>query len=200
MLAATLAVIALILLLVLLLAIPVSLTFTVSLREKFQGDFELGWAFDLVRVRNPSLASKTRTSKLKDRKRKAARPDRPGRRSKNFIAIVRQRSFRRRIFKFAGDLWRAVGKSNLSFRLRVGLDDPADTGRLWAVLGPMSVVLSNAREEMIKIEPVFHEPFFEFEGRGNIRLVPLQLVYLTLGLIISPSVWRAVRQFRAPRR
>ena len=84
--------------------------------------------------------------------------------------------------------------------MRVGLDDPADTGQLWAVIGPMSAALSNTWEEMITIEPVFHEPHFEFEGHGSIRLVPLQLVYLTLGLIASPSVWQAVRRFRALRR
>lgn len=199
MLTAALVVVALIVLLLLLLAIPISLTFAVSLKEKVQGDFELRWAFGLVRIRNPSFASNIRASKPKKRKRKQVRSDRPARPGKNFIAVIQQRSFRRRIYKYGRELWRAVRKRDINFRLRVGFDDPADTGLLWAVFGPLSVMLSNMRETVIAIEPIFHETLFEFEGRGNIRLVPLHVLYLTLGLIFSPSVWQAARRLRAPR-
>ena len=94
------------------------------------------------------------------------------------------------------DIWRAVHKQNLVLRVRIGLGDPADTGRLWALVGPVSGMLATARDASIEIEPEFIDAVFELDSSGNIRVLPLQMVYLMFGLLISPSFWHGFRHLR----
>jgi hypothetical protein len=37
---------------------------------------------------------------------------------------------------------------------------------------------------------------FELDGSGSIRIIPLQLIVLTLALLLSPPVWQGIRQMR----
>jgi len=185
------------LLLVGLLAIPVTLEFEVAWRNALEQNVRLRWAFGLVHVRIPSAdpraepESRTVPEKKKQRARQSRRG--PG----NVLAAVRDGRFRRRIVKFARDLWGAVRKQSILLRLRIGLGDPADTGRLWAIVGPVAGMLTAIRDVTIEIEPEFFDPAFELDTSGSIRLVPLHIVYLVVGLMFSPSVWRGVKIMRS---
>jgi hypothetical protein len=112
------------------------------------------------------------------------------------LAAVRRQDFRRRLYRFTLDLWRSIGSKDVRVRARVGLGDPADTGMLWAVVGPVSGLLSSARDISIMIEPDFVDATFEVDGSGRLTFVPLQLVTLVLGLLVSPAAWRGVRAMR----
>ena len=48
------------------------------------------------------------------------------------LAVVRQSGFRRRLYRLVKDLVRAAHLQRLRLRIRLGLGDPADTGRLSA--------------------------------------------------------------------
>ena len=183
-------------LLIALLAIPITLRFHVSWREALQDDVRLLWAFGLVRVRIP-LQTKARTHEAVTPKKKPRASKRASRKRLNVVAALRQPRFRRRIANFLKDLWHAVHKKNLSLRVRVGLGDPADTGQLWAIVGPAAGMLSTVRHASIHIEPEFVDPTFEVDGSGVIRLIPLQMIYLVIALLLSPPVWRGVREMRA---
>lgn len=184
------------LLLIVLLAIPITLTFQVSLRQAFQGHIKLQWLFGLVRVRLPLFQSKGLSLEGKELKQKISRFERPPRKKKDFFAVIRQKAFRRRINRFIRDFWRAVHKRNVSLRIRIGLGDPADTGQLWAIAGPVAGMLANVQEASIEIEPEFFDTTFELDGSGNIRLIPLQIIYLTVGLLLSPPVWQGLKQMK----
>jgi hypothetical protein len=188
-------------LLVGLLAIPITLDFDFAWRQSLEQNVRLRWAFGLVRVRipssdlqaepeSPTAPKETAPTKKKRRARQSVRGPR------NVLAAVRDGRFRRRILKFAGDLWGAVRKRSILLRLRIGLGDPADTVRVWAVVGPIAGMLSAVRDATIQIEPEFFDPAFELDTSGSIRVVPLHIVYLVVGLIFSPSIWRGVRIMR----
>ncbi len=81
-------------------------------------------------------------------------------------------------------------------RIRIGLGDPADTGQLWSIVGPVAGILANSKEVVLEIEPEFFDATFELDGSGNIGIVPLQLIYLIFGVLLSPSVWQGVKQMR----
>ena len=81
-------------------------------------------------------------------------------------------------------------------RLRIGLDDPADTGRLWALVGPVSGLLANIHEVSIEIEPEFFETIIELNSNGTIRVIPLQIIFLTAALLLSPPFWQGMQQMR----
>lgn len=184
------------LLLIALLAIPVTLSFKVSWQHNLQNDIELQWAFGLVRVRIPAFQPKPPSAEFEELGHRIGRFERSSRKKKNVFAVVRQKRFRRRIIRFINDLWHAVHKKNLRLRVRVGLGDPADTGQLWAICGPVAGILANVQEASINIEPEFLDTTFELDSSGSIRIIPLQMICLTVALLLSPSVWHGIKQMR----
>ncbi|HEX9803135.1 MAG TPA: DUF2953 domain-containing protein [Gammaproteobacteria bacterium] len=184
------------LLLVALLAIPVTLTFRLAWQQTLRGQVQLGWAFGLLRVRIPLSKTASASSAGDKPLQKKARHREPPRKGGNPFRLMRQKPFRRRIIRFVGELWRALHKQDVRLRLRVGLGDPADTGQLWAIMGPLAGVLANTREASITIEPDFMDALFEFDGSGRIRFVPLQLLWLTLAMLLSPPVRQGMMQMR----
>lgn len=179
-----------------LLAIPITVTFQLSWPRSARNDVRLRWAFGLIRVRIPPPQPETPLLRKEEPARRSRRVKRRGRKPANLIALVRQTRLRRRIGRFVGDLWHAVRKDNVSLRIRIGLDDPADTGQLWAVLGPASAILAGTRETSITIEPDFLDSTIELHGDGGVTIVPLRLVYLIAALLLSPTVWRGIVQMR----
>lgn len=90
--------------------------------------------------------------------------------------------------------------SDLHVHVRLGLGDPADTGRLWAVLGPLGAMLASLRRADVAIEPDFIEPVLDLDARGRLVLVPLRLMW---PLVILAGIFglAAARQLRwRPRR
>lgn len=188
---------AFLLLLIALLAIPVTLTFEVSWRQVLHSDIKLRWAFGLVRVTIPPIEPGKPATEGEEPGQKVGRHERSPSKKHNIFAVVRQKKLRRRIFRFLGDFWHAIHKKDLSLRVRIGLGDPADTGQLWAVCGPVAALLANVRDVSIDIEPEFLDAIFELDSSGSLRIIPLQLVYLTVALLLSPPVWQGIRTIRA---
>ena len=188
------AVVASLLVLVALLAIPVTLSFQISWQRAFQGKIRVQWAFGLVHVQLPLNQLKSPPPGSEEPAQKINRLERPSRDRMKPLTIIRQSTFRRRITRFIRDCWHAIHKRDISLRVRIGLGDPADTGQLWAVVGPVAGILSTVRDASIEIIPEFFDTTFEVDSSGNIRLIPLQMIYLTAGLLLSPSVWRGVQQ------
>ena len=183
-------------LVVVLLAMPVTLTYQLSWKQALSARLRLIWAFGLVRAEVSPDRAKAEPDKPQTARRKAGGRGKSKRRKTNFMAAIRRPSFRRRIGRFVSDVWRAVHKKNVRLLVRLGLGDPADTGQLWAVLGPLSGILARLRDVRIAIEPDFLDPVFEVDSSGTIRLIPLQIVFLTLGLLVSPSIWRGIMSMR----
>ncbi|MDH3527239.1 MAG: DUF2953 domain-containing protein [Gammaproteobacteria bacterium] len=180
-----------------LLAVPVTLTYRMSWQQGFQGDVRLRWLFGLVRIRLPASKPESPTPEGEERAQPAGRFERSSREKHPVFAIVRQKSFRRRVTRFIRDVWHAIHKRDVRLNVRIGLGDPADTGQLWAVVGPVAGILSTAREATVGIVPDFVEETFELDSRGNLRLIPLQMLYLAAGLLLSPSIWQGLKQMRA---
>jgi hypothetical protein len=189
---ASMILIGVLLLLVLLLAIPVTLNFRISVAHGVSRDLEVVWGFGLVRYRRVgslTLRGRSRGRRGKVSPRVAKRsPDAGGR----FLALARQRNVRRRLMRYLRDLWRTVRKEDLSLSVRMGLDDPADTGKMWALLGPVSGMLSNVRGVKVDLEPDFSEEVFELEGAGTLRVVPARVIGISIGLLLSRSIWSAI--------
>jgi hypothetical protein len=179
-----------------LLAVPLGLDYRLNWRGRLQGEIHLIWLFGLLRLRiptdsTPAAADQKTAAKPKRRRQPSGRKSRS-----SPLAAWRLRPFRQRIFRFVRDLWRAVHKHDLRLRLRIGLDDPADTGQLWALMGPLSAIAANSQAAEVSIEPDFMQSTLELHSSGRIRLVPLQLLGLALGLLLSPAFWQGMRQMK----
>lgn len=186
-------------LIVLLLAVPIDVAFRVKGIEAFEGQLSIRWLFGLVRYRlrvpdqhrKKSPQGPTSGGRAARRKRKAA-----GDRG-HVLAVLRQAAFRRRVLRFVADLLRAAHLRELALRLRLGLGDPADTGRLWALVGPLGAAAQSLRGADVSIEPEFIDPVLEFDARGRSLLVPLQILALAVAFVLSPPALRAWRTLRS---
>jgi len=188
---------AFLLLLIALLAIPLTLTFQASWPQASQGFIMLHWAFGLVSVRMALPQSKAPSTEGDELTRKLERSQTlSGEKRNAFIRILRQQSFRRRVIRFIRDFWHAIHKRDVILRLRIGLGDPADTGQLWSVVGPVAGILATIKEASLVIEPEFFDTTFELDGSGSIRFIPLHIIGLTVGILLSPSVWQGIGQMR----
>lgn len=186
------------LLLTALLAVPITLHFRLSRYEAVEGEATLQWLFGLVKVDLSNIQSDEESSDKKKVKRSGSWHS-----SKMSLSrAVRQKPFRTRLIRFVRDIWHAIKREDFRLTLRLGLGDPADTGQLWAIIGPLSGILFTLEDAEITVEPDFFEAIFEFESSGTIRFIPLQLLTLIGGLLLSPVIWRGVniaRNHRAPR-
>jgi hypothetical protein len=183
-------------LVVILLAMPVTLTYQLSWKQTLSANLRLNWAFGLVRADVSPDPAKRETDEPEAARKKAGRRRRSKGKQTNFAAAIRQPAFRRRMLRFVSDLWRAIRKKNVRLRVRMGLGDPADTGQLWAVLGPLSGMLSRSREIRIAIEPDFFDATLDVDSSGTVRMIPLQVAIIALGLFLSPTVWRGIMLMR----
>jgi hypothetical protein len=178
-----------------LLAVPLDLTFSV---QRHQGRQEtsaiLYWLFGLVRLRLGKPKARVRTT---TKRPKAGQRRRKRGRGHGMLAMLRSEGFGRRLLRLARDLLRRVHIHDLSMQVRLGLDDPADTGRLWAVVGPLSALLPLPPAARLAIEPDFTSEALDLNGKGRIRIIPIQLLFMFLGFVLSPTTLRALHTMRA---
>lgn len=181
--------------LVALLAIPVTLTFHIAWRDALHSDIALTWAFGLVHLRLPSgERTPPAPRRREDNNDHTTRSGAP--KPAKLFAAIRVRRFRRRMLRFAADLWRALHKRDLHLHVRLGLGDPAETGQLWGMLGPGAGLLSGVSDASISVEPDFLDATLELDGSGRIRVMPLRLLGLASALLLSPSVWQGLKRMR----
>ena len=185
--------VALILLLVIaLLAVPLRLDFSLSRHEAVEGDVSLQWLFGLARVK----LSTAESQRGNEAQRRVAPSHKRGASSLNISRALRQKPFRSRLIRFVRDIWHAIRREDFWLNLQLGVEDPADTGQLWAILGPLSGMFFASKDADITIVPDFIDSGFQFEGSGTVRLIPLQLLYLVMGLLLSPAIWRGLNSAR----
>lgn len=187
-------------LLVLLLAVPIDVAFRWRGVEAAEGQIAIGWLFGLVkfRVLLPDTAkppARTASQAVKPRARRDARTSHG-----QVLVALRQAAFRHRAYRLLRDLLHAVRLRELRLGLRLGLGDPADTGLLWALVGPLNAAAQNLRNARVRIEPDFIAPAFEVEAHGRCMLVPLQILLLVIVFALSPAsirAWRTLRRAHA---
>ena len=184
--------------LLLLLAVPVDLSFSLQRHEgRQEGSGILRWLFGLVRIRlgTPEVPARAQPERPKARQRQGRRGG-----ARSMKAMLRVEGLGRRLLRLARDLLRRIHIRDLSLQVRLGLDDPADTGRLWAVVGPLAAILPLPPAARIAIEPQFAAEAFEVDGSGDIRIIPVQLLFVLLVFLLSPGTLRALYAARAAAR
>jgi hypothetical protein len=182
-----------------LLAVPLTVVFSVCRIDGIEGSVRFHWLFGLVRfhIRIPQggkveLRQKSRV-KNKPKYRKQTRKVSTG----GIATLLKQAGFRLHIYKLVRSMLSAIDGQNLFLLLRIGLGDPADTGRLWAIIGPMSGMLQNLHSIELHIEPEFSDPIFEVQSHGKFRLVPIHIIALMIVFMLSPvtlRAWHTLRQ------
>lgn len=178
-------------LLLILLAIPIAIAFDIErsnlIGGRASGHIRFRWLFGLVRFRVELPVEEKEEKKPKKKKKKKAKAGG----ARGFLTVVKNSAFRKRTIRFFKDVLRATHANDLVLRLRIGTGDPADTGQLWALMGPIAGLVDNIRFAEFRIEPEWMDPVFAIESRGQFRFIPLQLFGLATAFAVSPATIRA---------
>ena len=187
-------------LLLMLLTVPITVAFRIERSKEVMGQLTFNWLFGLVRYRKAIPGDAQGASQPKRKRRgKSGKSKRVGN-GRTVWTLLKQPPFRRRTVRFIKGIIGAIQARDFYLHLRIGLGDPADTGRLWGLLGPLAGIVANIRRAEVRIEPDFTDPVLEIESHGELRLIPLQFIGLTTAFVVSPATlhaWRTLRRSNA---
>lgn len=148
------------------------------------------WLFGLVRVTAPRRRERPAREpqpKARARRRAARRAGRggkarggrhgrswrTGRAARRILAVE---GLGGRVVRLLRDLLRALGLRRARVGLRVGTGDPAETGWVCAVAGPLLVLLPRTRAVRVDFQPEFDEAALDLVADGAGSLVPARIV------------------------
>jgi len=169
-----------ILFIILMLSAPVDIKFDLATHEYVKAKIRIGWLFGLVWKDIRAREKK----KPKERRKRGI---------KSFLPLLRNKSLPGKILKLARQMFGCLRIKKLDVALRVGLDDPFDTGMLCSVLWPALIPHSPSGTVRFKLEPVFNQFTFEASLQGWVRLFPIQLVWLLVSFVLSPTGLRLLK-------
>ncbi len=180
-----------------LLAVPVNLVYALRKDDVWRGRLVVYWMFGLVRVSlRPGRRKAPRPSKRRDVIVSGAKG--ALRRRRDVLAILRMGGLLRGLIRLSGDLLRSLRPRRLRVDLVIGLEDPADTGRLAGMLAPLRLLfgrrtVGKASSVSIDVTPDFSGPRLQGYSCASVQFVPLKLIAIVIGFLFSAPVFRAVR-------
>jgi len=187
---ATLSGLAVFTILVLCVPLDIALHMDAHGRPKFR--MRLSWLFGLLSKevtkgkKKPEEQEKVAEGKPKVRER--------SRRARAVFEILRTKGLLRQLSCLLRDTLSCLKIRDLRVDFRVGLDDPADTGLLFAFIGSAIPFVSSSFPHQIRVQPSFgDEAIFEGHSYGVVRLRPIKLVPPFVRFAFSLATIRAVR-------
>ena len=188
----TVALASLILVVVALLGVPVSLVVDIERTARLRSRLRVYWLFGLVDVelgrRQPRRAPPGRPpSRARQPRRAVSRSGRPrlGRGPAIALALVRTEGLAGRMLQLLRDLAPQFSFQDVYLRVDFGLDDPADTGRLYGTLAPFLVAATSSGFD-VRCRPDFQDAGLRGSCGGQIRARPISL----LSVVVSFSARR----------
>ena len=170
-------------LVVLVLSIPIDLAFRLDVYGRPKFSLRLVWLFGLVS--KELKRGKKKPSKRKPRKRRGGR---------GIFRILRTKGLLRQLKALVMDILGCLKIRDLSIDFRVGLDNPADTGLLFATIGPSLIFLSPSVRRSISIKPSFEvEAVLEGYAQAAVRLRPIRLLVPLLRFVFSLAFLRVIK-------
>ena len=183
-----LGILALLLGLITLLSVPVDLAFRVRRQTSFRTDLTVRWMFGLVEF--PLKRRKPRGKPGKPKAQQRKKRGRAARLLPRLLGALQSAKFRHRLLRFCRDIIAALRLRNFGLRLRLGFDDPADTGVVWAFLAPLIAFLQAREAVNIDVGADFERETLEFDAGGKVRIIPAHLGSIALLFALSPVTLR----------
>ncbi len=177
---------------ILVLCIPLDAVLRIDVHGRPKSQVRLVWFFGLVSKETtrgkkvPEEEKGVAEDKQKPRKRRI--------KARTIFQILRTKGLLKQLKRLLQDILKCFKIRDLRVNFRVGLDDPADTGLLFALISPATFFLGSSRVHEIRVEPSFEDAFV-FEGylSGALRLVPIRLAIPFLRFVFSLATIRAAK-------
>jgi len=156
-------------------------------RPKFR--MRLVWLFGLV-------SKEIRKGKKKPEEKAAEAKPKPRRRrirARTIFEILRTKGLLGQFKRLLKDVFGCLKVRDLVANFRVGLDDPADTGLLFAIVGPTILLLNSSFPHQIRVQPSFDKAVLEGYSYGTVGLWPIRLVTPLLRFAFSLATIRVLK-------
>lgn len=174
-------------LLILSLLIPIDFIFSFKADGKKSTSLRVNWLFGLI---GRDLRKRVRRERQKEaRTRTWHRLKQIGTDLKTLTALM----------KLARRLFRALKVKRLSGYLKLGFDNPADTGIAFGVIQPLFACLSLPESASFRIEPDFSTSTLEAEVEGKVRVCPFRVAGIVIGFVCSSEGRHVVRRLARTR-
>jgi len=172
-------------LVIFVLCVPVDAVLNLDTSERPRFKLRLRWLFGLV-TKEITKGKKKPEVKRKPRKRRHG--------VRSAFEILRTKGLLRQLKVLVKDILHCLRIRDFTMDFRVGLDDPADTGLLFAVIGPANLFLGPSFSHHIKLQPSFGgEAILEGYCYGMVRLRPIRLSVPLLRFIFSLAAVRTAK-------
>ncbi len=175
-----------------LLWAPLEVVFDASFRQERRLHVRMRWCHGLITRDIAGKAEPGKEVKEGVRGKRKRGKGWPG--FADAVRLLRTRGLLKRAGILLKDLLKAVRIRNLLADLKVGLDSPADTGMLFACIGPPLFWLGPRLPVQLNIQPVFEQATFSGHAQGEVSTRPLALLLPLLKFIFSPAALRALGQ------
>lgn len=170
-------------LIILVLCVPLdaALSMDASGRPKFR--LRLVWLFGLIN-KEVSREKKKPEEKLKKKR---------GIGFRSILKILRTRGLPGQFKDLVRGILGQLKIKDLVANFKIGLDNPADTGLLFALIGATTSFLRLPSQYQIRVQPSFDKAVFEGFSYGHVRLRPIKLVGPFMRLVFSLAALRVVK-------
>jgi hypothetical protein len=155
----------LVILIALALCMPIDVVLRMDTEKKPKFSINIVWPFGLVNIEI-----------LKGGKYPPQHKHKPRDNFKTNFDILRTKGLLTRLIKLLRDILRCIKVRELDADLKVALDNPADTGLLFAFVAPLNLILRSFAPQKIRIEPSFDDTFLKGYFQGKARLQPIRLI------------------------
>lgn len=179
----------LVVLFLLVLSVPLDLAFHLDVHGRTRSSLRLVWLFGLL---DKELGRRKKKAKPKKSKPKKDKERKGG--ARKALNVLRTKGLLRQIKVLVTDVFNSLRIRQFRANFSIGLDNPADTGLLFAVIGPMFVFFSPPDKYSINIRPSFEdEAILEGYMQAVVRLLPIRLVLPLLKFVFSPPTLRLIK-------
>lgn len=177
-------------LLIFVLCVPLNIVLHADVYEKPKVRMRFSWLFGLVSKeitgKKEKPVEKRRAAKVKKKRRWGD--------TRVIFRILRTKGVLRRFKELLKDVLSCLNFRDLVADFKIGLGDPADTGLLFAFLGPATVFLGSSHIHQIRFEPSFSDDaILQGYSRGTLRLHPIRLVPPFLKFAFSLTAIRVAK-------
>ncbi len=172
------------------LCMPLDLVLHADVYGKPKLRLRFSWFFGLV------SREVTGEKKKPKEKKKVAKGEKKHRwkDARVIFRILRTKGVLRHLKELLKGVFSCLKFRDLVADFRIGLGDPADTGLLFAVIGPATVFLGSSHLHRIRFEPSFGEDaVLQGYSQGTVRLHPIQLAPPFLKFVFSLTALRIIK-------
>ena len=173
---------------IVVLCVPLDVIFHLDVygRPKFR--MRLAWFFGLVSREVRQGEKKPEQEETIKRKRKT------GPKIGNTLRVLRTKGLAGKLISLVKNIFNRLKIRNLVADFEIGLDSPADTGLLFAVINPATHFSSPSSFCEVKLRPSFaDEAVIEGYLFGTLRVHPIQFVIPFAEFVFSLPALRAVK-------